>query len=182
MESVATDTCTGDVHLRRATPADAAAIAAVHVETWREAYRDLLPEADLRGLSVERRESFWRQELESLHGDRRPWVAEVSGRVVGFVSAGSARDDDADARTGEVYAIYVRRECWDRRIGRHLLDHAVRDLRSWGYERATLWCLTNNARTREFYERAGWNHDGSTRTDRVWETDCDEVRYRRSIA
>ena len=176
------DPCSGDIHLRRATPDDAASIAEVHVETWREAYRDLLPEAELRGLSVERRETLWRRELESLHGDRRPWVADVGGRIVGFVSAGAARDDDADSRTGEVYAIYVRRACWDRGIGRHLLDHAVRDLRAWGYERATLWCLAENARTREFYERAGWAHDDTTRTERVLDTDQSEVRYRRAIA
>jgi ribosomal protein S18 acetylase RimI-like enzyme len=173
--------CTGEVHLRRATEKDATAIAEVHVETWRWAYRDILPAAFLDRLDRNRREEFWRREIETLPRERRPWIAEVVARVVGFVSAGPSRDEDADLQTGEIYAIYVRRECWDRGIGRHLLDHAVRDVWAWEYRVATLWVLAANARARDFYERSGWSLDGAERTERIGDTDVVEVRYRRSL-
>jgi ribosomal protein S18 acetylase RimI-like enzyme len=174
--------CTGQVHLRRAAEGDATAIAEVHVETWRSAYRDILPAAYLDRLDRNRREEFWRREIETLPRERRPWIAEAGSRVVGFVSAGPSRDSDADLDTGEVYAIYVRPECWDRGIGRHLFDHAVRDLRAWSYRNATLWVLAANTRARDFYEKSGWVLDAGERTERIWDTDLVEVRYRRSLA
>jgi hypothetical protein len=45
--------------IRKATPEDARAIAEVHVKSWRAAYRDLLPQDFLQGLSVDRREQQW---------------------------------------------------------------------------------------------------------------------------
>jgi len=171
--------CEGVVHLRRAVGADARAIAEVHVETWRHAYRALLPAPFLEALQVERREDHWRREIDLLAPPRRPWVADVGGDVVGFVSAGPSRDDDAAPRTGEVYAIYVRPACWDRGIGRNLLAHAVRDLQEHGYEAATLWVLEQNAQARSFYEAAGWSLDPSSRTETIGGVEVVEVRYRR---
>jgi hypothetical protein len=40
-----------EIQLRRATPEDAAALAAVEVSCWRAAYRGLIPDAYLDGLS-----------------------------------------------------------------------------------------------------------------------------------
>jgi hypothetical protein len=45
--------------IRPATLADAAAIAKVHVEAWRETYRGLVPDSVLAGLSVERGVRAW---------------------------------------------------------------------------------------------------------------------------
>lgn len=45
--------------LRAAEMRDAGAIAAVHVASWQVAYRDLLPESVLTGLSVAGRERKW---------------------------------------------------------------------------------------------------------------------------
>ena len=39
--------------------------------------------------------------------DRRPWVAEASGQIVGFVTCGASRSDEPRSGEGEVYAIYV---------------------------------------------------------------------------
>ena len=78
------------------------------------------------------------------------------------MSSGGSRDDKAKPGEGEVYAIYVLPDCWSRGIGRNLLAHAERDLVTGGYSEAILWCFAANQRAREFYERAGWHHDGGT--------------------
>jgi ribosomal protein S18 acetylase RimI-like enzyme len=172
--------CDGVVHIRRARPTDARAIAEVHVRTWQHAYRDLLPATFLSGLSVDARERFWDAELRVTPTARMPWLAESDGEVTGFVSAGSSRDVAAEPDVGEVYAIYVRPECWDRGLGTDLLRHAERDLLSHGYAAATLWVLADNDRARRFYERAGWTLDG-TRTETIGEIELQEVRYRRAL-
>ena len=172
--------CSGMVHLRRAREDDARGIAEVHVGTWRHAYRDLLPPELLAGLNVGSRERWWRTELGVVAQERRPWIAESDGRVVGFVSHGPSRDGGSPT-IGEIYAIYVAPECWDRGVGRNLLSHGMRDLLAHGYDEATLWVLAGNQRARAFYEAAGWQADGGERLDEIGGQQLAEVRYRRSL-
>lgn len=170
--------CDEVVHYRRAHEDDARGIAEVHVQTWREAYRDQLPANFLSDLRVEARESYWQQELHVLAPDRRPWVAEASGQILGFVASGGSRGELARQGEGEVYAIYVLPDCWARGVGRSLLAHAEHDLLQHGYSEAILWVLAENVRARYFYEQAGWQADGATKIQQIGGRDLAEVRYR----
>jgi len=49
--------------LRAAVPADARAIAEIHVASWRSAYRGLLPDSLLDAMSVDELEQRWRSRL-----------------------------------------------------------------------------------------------------------------------
>ena len=91
--------------IRRARIADAAPIAQVHVQSWRESYRGLVPDGYLDQLSVAGHERQWRRSFRR----RRTWafVAEWEQRIVGFASGGLSR-----ARrdiSGELYLLYVLR-------------------------------------------------------------------------
>jgi ribosomal protein S18 acetylase RimI-like enzyme len=180
-QNLAMGTCDGLIHLRRATEADARAIAEVHVDTWRRAYRGLVAQDLLDSLNVDSRERFWQRALAAMPADRRPWLAEADTEVVGFVSAGAAEDQDAKPTTGQVYAIYVSADCWDRGVGRNLLGHAERDLRDHTYVEATLWVLATNERARRFYEAAGWHPDGAEQTQTFGGAELHEVRYRKTL-
>ena len=140
--------CSEVVHVRRAHPQDARAIANVHVETWREAYQGVISSAYLNALSVDQREDWWAKELRTLPPERQPWVAETREGIVGFAISGGARDGDVQAGMGEVYAIYVLPDCWERGVGRTLLAHAEHDLLEHGYSDAVLWVLADNPRAR----------------------------------
>jgi hypothetical protein len=63
--------------VRPAVARDAATIAAIHVNTWQEAYEGLLPEADLKAISVDKRLKLWREAIQ--YGDPQVHVA-VDGR------------------------------------------------------------------------------------------------------
>lgn len=82
------------LQIEPATSADCRAVAEVHVESWRQAYRSILPAAHLASLSVEEREALWRRVVE-----QRPsqlLVARTEGRaIVGFIAFGASRDADA---------------------------------------------------------------------------------------
>jgi len=154
---------------------DLAGIAEIHVGGWRWAYRGLVPDELLESLSVEDREAMWRRAID------RPrhalTVAEQDGGVIGFVSVGPTLDADAAEATGEVYAIYLRPESVGRGMGRALLERAVGDLTALGFVRGSLWVLENNARTRRFYEVAGWCPDGTEKTEDWNGFPLREVRY-----
>jgi ribosomal protein S18 acetylase RimI-like enzyme len=174
--------CDGIVALRQAKESDARGIAEVHVSTWRSAYRGLVPQPVLDSLSVDNRERFWRQALAVTSANRTVWVALSDGEIVGFVSSGPSGDLDATSHTGEIYAIYVGAECWDRGVGRNLLAHAERDLKSHGYSQAGLWVLSTNERARQFYEAAGWRADGTEKTDIFGGAELHESRYAKTFA
>lgn len=172
-----------DWTVRPATPDDAPGVAVVHVEGWREAYAGIVPQEILDALSVAQRRDLWTRLLgpERAAAQGTPgastWVAEAGGTIVGFAATGPARDADA-AGLGELNAIYLRASHWDRGIGRALHDAAVASLRHAGFPAATLWVLTENARTRRFYERRGWRADGATKREPVRGAQLDHVRYR----
>ncbi len=83
----------GAVVVRPAGPADAEAIGAIRIETWRSAYAGILPQDGLRALDVEADIARWRRNLAAPTGRR--WVrvacAGTPPGVVGFVAAGIER-------------------------------------------------------------------------------------------
>lgn len=163
---------------RPAHPDDATTIAAVHVATWRTAYRGLVDDGHLDGLSLGEFEERWTRNLVA-GGPRRTWVAESDGAVSGFACAGPTRDEDGDrARTGEVYAIYVLPRAWGTGVGRALLAEAFAGLHTDGRAEATLWVLVANARARRLYEAAGMRPDGAVERVRLGPAELPGVRYR----
>ena len=59
--------------------------------------------------------------------------------------------------------LYVRPEAWGTGVAAQLHDRAVEALRAAGAGTARLWVLEENLRARRFYERRGWQLDGTTR-------------------
>ena len=168
------------VTIRRATVADARAIAELHVWAWAWAYRGLLPDAFLQRLAatLDRRVEARRANLADEPPEQRTWVAEQGGQVVGFAIISPRRDADATPQTGEVQALYLAPHAVGTGTGRALFAHAVDDLRRRGYGTATLWVLESNARGRRFYEAAGWTPDGATKAEEGPGVCLREVRYR----
>jgi GNAT superfamily N-acetyltransferase len=160
--------------VRRAEPADARAIAEVHVCTWQVAYRHAFPAEVLQGLSVDEREERWR---DHLGGRVAAWIAEAGGKVVGFVSVGPSRTEEDE---GELYAIYVLPEAWGSGAASGLMAAAKDWFAEEGYATAMLWVLADNPRARRFYEREGWRVDGE-RIDTIRGVEVEEALYRLSI-
>ncbi len=172
------------VTIRRATTADAAPIAEIHVGSWREAYRGLIPQEYLDGLDIPQRVVMWQQILASVR-----WpsggvlVAEDDREVAGFVSFSPSGDDDKGrSPIGEIKAIYLAPTAWGKGLGRELMIAALAGLRAVGSAQATLWVLASNQRACRFYEAAGFKPDGAVKLDDSRGFVLREVRYRRLIA
>ncbi len=147
--------------VREATAADAAGIARAHVLSWQVGYEGLMPRKVLGELSVYDRGRRWETILTAEH-PAETWttVAEAGGEIVGFAGGGPSRDEGTTG-DGELYAIYVAPEHWNKGVGSALMDDALRRLSLGGGAHATLWVLEDNGRGRHFYERCGWSADGS---------------------
>lgn len=166
-------------NVRDARIDDAAGIARVRIETWRAAYRGLVPQDMLDRMDVDRETARRMDHWDELHADARchDLVAVADGEVVGWALAGPARDADAPA-TGELYAIYALADRWSRGVGHALLVEAERRLIADGHERAYLWVLLGNQRATTFYESHGWHCDGAEKV----EEGMHELRHVRTLA
>lgn len=152
---------------RDATPDDARSIATVLVRSWRAAYRGLLPDDVLAGLSVADRERFWSDALACAPPRTGAVVLVVGGEIVGFAATGPplVAADRADPTLGDLYALYLTPEVWDRGLGARLHAAALDRLRSCGFVHAGLWVLDTNERALRFYRRNGWTDSGRTQLD-----------------
>ena len=140
--------------IRPADLHDAAAIARVHVASWRSTYRTLLPDDFLDSLTEAGYENRWRRFI-SERSSRVYVVQEDSGTdVVGFASGGLERAGETGYR-GELYAIYLLESSKRRGYGRELVRAVVGGLREMGLEDMIIWVLRDNRAARDFYERLG---------------------------
>jgi ribosomal protein S18 acetylase RimI-like enzyme len=139
---------------RTALVADAAEIAAVHVDSWRETYPGMLPDRYLAALDVREYEDRWLRTIQDPYHRSTVLVAEEDGRVAGFASCGRERDGD-ERYDGELYAIYLRRADQGRGHGRALVEAAAAALAIRGMTSMVVWVLRENAPARGFYERLG---------------------------
>jgi GNAT superfamily N-acetyltransferase len=168
------------VRVRDAEPADAAAIARVHVRAWQAAYRGLMPEDFLDALRPEDRES--RYTLGSSDpAAPRTILAVRENAVIGFATIGPSRDEDVPG-AGELYALYIDPLHWRGGVGRTLLIESRDRLQRAGHQHALLWVLAGNETAARFYRTDGWREDGTTREEDPWGPVVTVARYRRTLA
>ena len=142
-------------------PEDAEELALVHVQAWREAYGELLPERFYDGAARERRRVMWSDLLSKGDVGERVRVARSEGRIVGFAARGPAGEHlgHSPQRDEQLYALYVLSSCHGHGVGQALLDQAL------GGRPAQLWVAKGNARARRFYEKNGFTPDGIQHVD-----------------
>ena len=106
------------MRVREATRADATAIARLHLDNWRAAYRGIVPDDLLDAITVESRRQHWETVLAESAGMEFAFVAEdADGRLLGIASGGPEICGDLQYH-GELYVLHVRPEAQGRGVGR----------------------------------------------------------------
>ncbi len=168
------------MNVRRAIPADALAIAQVHVASWQSAYHGFFPPSVLANLSIAERQALWAPRLAS--AAQLIWVSGEGARVTGFIAACASRDADLPPpATAEIAALYVEPDAWGAGCGRALCAAALAHLRQTAAENVTVWVLAGNVRARHFYERLGFATDDARKDVTLFNVTLPEVRYRQSL-
>jgi GNAT superfamily N-acetyltransferase len=140
--------------IREAQPADAGALARVHVASWRTTYAGIIPADFLARLSSSQREPFLQGTLTNPDPWRFNLVAEEAGKIIGFASGGPERNNDPIYK-GELHAIYLLADYQRRGIGRQLTAAVAARLLQQGMASMLVWVLADNRPARAFYERLG---------------------------
>ena len=148
------------VTVRPARVEDAAAMARMHVRSWQESYRGLMPDRvlDDPGL-VDARERFWTAALvDERYRANRIAVAERDGAVIGVAMAGPPESPERGWSL-HLYVLYVLAADQGSGAGAALLDAVVR------HESAALWVADPNPRAQAFYRKHGFVPDGTMQVE-----------------
>ena len=156
--------------VRPADPGDAPAVAALQRVVWTSAYAEFLPTGAVEGFDVDAVTAAWARAAAG----PGVWVATEGDVVVGFAAAGPADPDDLVDATGAVpddavtvgaVATLLVEPRWARRgHGGRLLVAAATALREADLTRGVVWVPERDVASRAFFERAGWDPDGTVRT------------------
>jgi GNAT superfamily N-acetyltransferase len=158
--------------VRPPLPADAAAMARVHVDTWLETYRGLMPDELLDSPDlIDRRTRMWSNILAEAAPDKYACaVAESDGEIVGIAMAGPPEEDGGE-EDRHLYILYAYRSMHGTGAGQDLLDAVIDPTKT-----TALWVADPNPRAQAFYAKNGFVADGAVKTD-----DYDGVREVRMV-
>lgn len=137
------------LRLRSARVAEAPALAALHVASWRDTYREALDPAFLAGPVEEVLQAHWAEALARRPRQGAVILATAGGDLAGFVAAW---------REGEecrVESLHVRPGMRGAGIGRALLGFAAGRMATMGCVSAKLEVLACNAGALRFYTALG---------------------------
>ncbi len=137
--------------IREAVPADAEAIAWVHVESWKTTYAGIVPQDYLDSLNVADRAAQWERHVAE--GVAAIFVAEDEGGVFGFAAGGRSLHPVADY-DGELYAIYLLASHQGKCAGAALVRETAGELWRRGFRNMVVWVLRENPAC-GFYRRLG---------------------------
>jgi GNAT superfamily N-acetyltransferase len=166
---------------RLATVADAAAIADLHLASWRSAYQGFVRPGTLEALEPHGHASVWARRI--LVPEVLVELLEDREGLLAFCAHGPSGDPDAPAgpagRWWEVKNLHVRPELRRTGAGGTLFDRAVAHARTVGADAVTLWVVEQNEAARRFYLSKGMASDGTATTQVVGTDDTiPVVRYR----
>ncbi len=136
-------------------------MAQVHVTSWQQTYRGLMPDSVLDDPNLlPARERFWIGALsDERWSSNRTVVAEVDGTIVGIAMSGPAQEPDATEES-QLHLIYVDAAHHGCGAGPALLN-AVLD----PGESAVLWVADPNPRAQAFYRKHRFAPDGPSKTE-----------------
>lgn len=137
--------------VRKAEPHDAAAIARVHVESWRSTYAGIVSDDVLLALNPEARTEDWKEWL--LRSNLVTLVAEDASGIFGFAGGGPLREEPAGYEA-EIYAIYLLQQYQRHGAGTNLFRRLVTELQRQDFKSAAVWVLEKNPAC-AFYSRLG---------------------------
>jgi GNAT superfamily N-acetyltransferase len=144
--------------IRHGTPADSYGIAKVHVDTWKETYRGLMPDHVLDGLSYQVKAEEYEAQLKNMGATSANsclFVAEnYQNEIVGFSMGGLAINDPLPGFTGELYHIYLLEKYRARGAGKNLFLEVQCWLSERNHKNMFLWALKDLPHIR-FYQAMG---------------------------
>ena len=150
------------------------AIGEIYAQSWKTAYKGIVPQEYLDGLSG----SLWTKILGDSKYDA--YVILEDEKHIGTSSICAARDEKMKG-WGEIVSIYLLPEYFGKGYADPLFKGVINALSEKGYTNIYLWVLKENIRAHKFYEKHGFHQNGDTSLIEVAGKELTEIRYIKNI-
>ena len=149
---------------------DLYAVSRIYEESWKVAYRGIVPDAYLQALAPGRWVPFLQQE-------KRSTLLLLDGEeIIGTASYGPSRWERWPDY-GEIISIYLLPTYTGQRYGTALLQAVLELLTIAGYLDILLWVLESNDAARQFYEKFGFQASREYMQEEIGGKVLKEVQY-----
>jgi len=165
------------IHYRLARPSDAAAIADLHADSWRRAYRGFLSDSFLDHEVGADRAAVWRQRFHEPDAGlvTMTVVGEAHGEVHGFAHSVAADDPQWGTLLDN---LHVRHDVRRLGIGTRLMAETASWLEDHGDDEGLyLWVVERNQTARHLYDAVGGRPVGSGVWDAPGGASVASLRY-----
>ena len=128
---------------------DRTAISKVYEESWKYAYKGIIPQDYLDSIP----KGQWASHIEQ--ADRKNLVMVQDEMIIGTSGFDKSRMEEMNG-FGEIISLYFLPEYMGKGYGRLLLQAVVSELKKMGFDKVFLWVLEENQNARYFYEKCGF--------------------------
>lgn len=159
------------MEIRRLSPDDDRnALSRVYEESWKHAYRGIIPQDYLDGIP----RGQWAASAD------KPLVSTLvmyeNGELIGTSSFCPSRFEDM-AGWGEIVSIYLLPGFTGKGYGKQLFGEVLRTLEGMGFRDIFLWVLEENTNARGFYENRGFVPNGKYLDGNIGGKPLREIMY-----
>jgi diamine N-acetyltransferase len=148
--------------LRRATPADASALATLGAATFTETFGHLYPPEDLQIFLIGSHSvDAWTRTLAD--SQRAVWLATLADATpIGFIAVGVCKlpVENRESTAGEIQQLYILARHHNLRLGSRLMDLGLDWLKEQGRTPVYIGVWSENVGAQRFYARYGFNKVG----------------------
>ncbi|MFD0717696.1 GNAT family N-acetyltransferase [Paenibacillus sp. GCM10027626] len=149
------------IEIRWAQLEDTRDLGFVHSESYRKAYKEIIPDEYLEQYTPVVRERYFYNTL--VQGTEQIAVILVDNKIVGCMLLKACNDDDLQDDSGEISAIYLLQNYIGMGLGKQFLNWGLEKLKELGFGSVVLWVLKENKRAIRFYERQEFVYDEKER-------------------
>ena len=145
-----------EINIRKAKNSDLNGIIRVNVETWKTAYKGVVPDNYIQGFIIRTQDKRWQKQLMNMIEENIFFIAETNKReIIGFAIGGLERSNNPNYE-GELMGIYIQKEYQRQGIGKALINKVIGKLIKLKVNTMLVWVLENNP-YRAFYDTLGGN-------------------------
>lgn len=151
-----------EYEIRKVKQGDEAVLAYIQTESWKAAFKTILPEDVLtRCTNYDKAKQMYQRLLEEKKGNG--YLLEINGKGHCIAWWDAAREENMPDYA-EIICIHSLQENWRRGFGSRMMDRLLEDIANAGYGNTMLWVFEENERARKFYEAKGFRKSEKSKT------------------
>ena len=164
---------------------DRMAVSRVYEESWKGAYRNIVPQAYLDSIPAGAWcEAAFRPDMHSLvmtDGEEIVGTASYCKMRLFDIMPDKFDSSETNDACGEIVSIYFLPQYMGKGYGTLLMQAVLAEFKKMGYQSCCLWVLEENERARHFYEKMGFLPDGAYMEQEIGGKNLREMRYVRGV-